>query len=113
LLGQTNFFWDIGFPLDGDQVLQELGVRQHLLDGIQERDVDLHLFEHFQNVLELSSFLGHCIKRQQIRPVHEERRRLWFGFSGLKHEDPGHKVGFRVINRVGFKTHNPTRHPVG
>jgi hypothetical protein len=58
LLGQTNFFRDIGFPLDGDQVLQELRVRRHLLDGIQERDVDLHLFEHLQNVLELSSFLG-------------------------------------------------------
>jgi hypothetical protein len=28
--------------------------------------------------------------------VHEEWRWLWFGFSGLKHEDPGHKVGFRV-----------------
>jgi hypothetical protein len=52
------FFRDIGFLLDGDQVLQELSVRWHLLDGIQERDVDLHLFEHLQNVLELSSFLG-------------------------------------------------------
>jgi hypothetical protein len=29
-----------------------------LLDGIQERDVDLHLFEYLQNVLKLSSFLG-------------------------------------------------------
>jgi len=54
----------LGFPLDSDQVLQELGIRRHLLDGIQKRDVDLHLLEYLQNVLKLSSFLG---RMQSIR----------------------------------------------
>jgi hypothetical protein len=60
----TNLLWDIGFPFDSDQVLQELGIRLHMLDGIKKRDVDLHLFEYLQNVLKLSLFLG---RKQSIR----------------------------------------------
>jgi hypothetical protein len=51
LLGQTNLLWNIGFPLDSDQVLQELGIRWHLLDDIQKWDVDLYLFKYLHIVL--------------------------------------------------------------
>jgi len=46
MLGQTYLLRDISFPLHRDQVLQELGIRRHLLDGIQKWDVDLHLLEY-------------------------------------------------------------------
>jgi len=58
MLGQTYLLRDISFPLHSDQVIQELGIRRHLLDGIQKWDVDLHFLEYLQNVLELPSFLG-------------------------------------------------------
>jgi len=81
LLGQTKFFRDIGFPLDGDQVLQELSVRRHLLNGILERDVDLHLFENLQNVLKLSSFLGREKSIRVRRLRYKRPRRSLYGQS--------------------------------
>jgi len=46
VLGQTYLLRDISLPLNSNQVLQELGIRWHLLDGIQKWDVDLHLLEY-------------------------------------------------------------------
>jgi len=46
MLGQTYLLRDISLPLNSKQVLQELGIRQHLLDGIQKWDVHLHLLEY-------------------------------------------------------------------
>jgi hypothetical protein len=64
MLGQTYLLRDIGSSLNNNQVLQELGIRRHLLDGIQKWDVNLHLLEYLQNVLKLPSFLR---RKQSVR----------------------------------------------
>jgi hypothetical protein len=43
VLDQAYLLQEICFPLDRNQVLQEVGIRRHLLDGIQKWDIDLHL----------------------------------------------------------------------
>ena len=40
-----------GFPLLSTQVLKEFGIGKHLLDGINEGNVDFYLFENLYHLL--------------------------------------------------------------
>jgi len=74
LLGQTHFLWDIGLSLNNDKVVQELGIRWYLLDGIQKWEFDLNLLEHLQNVLKFPSFLR-CLQFVWVRCLRYKRSR--------------------------------------
>jgi hypothetical protein len=46
------------FPLLSTKIFQEFGVCGHLLNGIKEGNIDLHLFEHLHHRLYFLSFLS-------------------------------------------------------
>jgi hypothetical protein len=67
MFSKEDFFGNMisRLPFLSAKILQELGVCKHLLNGIKEGNVDLHLFEHFHHCLyflSLFSKVRRCLK---------------------------------------------------
>jgi hypothetical protein len=67
MLSKEDFLRNVisGFPLLSTEILHEFGVYRYLLNGIKERNVDLHLFEHLHHCfyfLSLFSKVRRCLE---------------------------------------------------
>jgi hypothetical protein len=71
MLSKEDFLGNMisGFPFLSAKILPEFGVCRHLLNGIKEGNVDLHLFEHLHHCLYFLSLFSRV--RRCLEPFWE------------------------------------------